>query len=187
MVDVIDEDAAEDDVNLVGPVGDAHSVIIRDAPLLVDPPDVLVPLEDVEFSRHPIVAGDPVVALSRCSFYDHLSSGPLTEPSREPGDRSRRTGVSSAGRTSPSESSPSREARNPEPAESPGQSKSHSRISIEMDFVSALPSRPASRWPQSLPPIRDRMSTLCFICRRLRGNLESTVVSWMQRWSTSLL
>ena len=49
MVDVIDEDAAEDDVNRVGPVGDAHSELSATPHFLLTLPTSSSPLKMSNF------------------------------------------------------------------------------------------------------------------------------------------
>ena len=63
MVNLIDEDSAQQDIDLVGAVGDLDTVVVQDAPFLADISDLDVSLEDLKLPGH-AVAGNLVVIFS---------------------------------------------------------------------------------------------------------------------------
>jgi len=54
VVNVLDEDSTEQYIDLVGAVGDTDTVMVNEAPLLVDVADLDVSLEDLELPGHSV-------------------------------------------------------------------------------------------------------------------------------------
>lgn len=63
VVNVIDEDSTEQDIDLVGAVCDTDTVMVGEAPLLVDVANLEVSPEDLELPGHS-VTDDLVVVFS---------------------------------------------------------------------------------------------------------------------------
>jgi len=63
VVHVIDEDCAEQYIDLIGAIFDKDTVCVDDAPFLVNVSDLDISFEDVKLPRKP-VTGDPIVVFS---------------------------------------------------------------------------------------------------------------------------
>jgi len=69
VVNVFDEDSTEQYIDLVGAVGDTDTVMVNEAPLLVDVADLDVSLEDLELPGHSVTDDLVVVFAGNVDAY----------------------------------------------------------------------------------------------------------------------
>jgi len=69
VVNVLDEDSTEQYIDLVGAVGDTDTVMVNEAPLLVDVADLDVSLEDLELPGHSVTDDLVVVFAGNVDAY----------------------------------------------------------------------------------------------------------------------